>query len=163
MPLTWEAGQVSLKLSGQPKYMLPKTRVILFHIHRACFVSSRFRGTQSVTGPRWPGHYFCQFWKEFTSTRNQTNGSATSRNPLQSCLLFHSILDLLQKTSVSRACLVTCKSAKKWYLMRMCISWLCPFKERDVFLTYGAFFASYWPKEPDMQHIYHARFKELGI
>ena len=30
--------------------------------------------------------------------------------------------------SVSRACLVTCKSAKKWYLMRMCISWLCPFK-----------------------------------
>ena len=29
--------------------------------------------------------------------------------------------------SVSRACLVTCKSAKKWYLMRICISWLCPF------------------------------------
>ena len=26
-------------------------------------------------------------------------------------------------------CLVTCKSAKKWYLIRMCISWLCPFKE----------------------------------
>ena len=24
--------------------------------------------------------------------------------------------------------LVTCKSAKKWYLMRMYISWLCPFK-----------------------------------
>ena len=32
--------------------------------------------------------------------------------------------------SVSRACmcLVTCKSAKKWYVMRMCISWLCPSK-----------------------------------
>ena len=30
--------------------------------------------------------------------------------------------------AVSRACtcLVTWKSAKKWYLMRMCISWLCP-------------------------------------
>ena len=27
-----------------------------------------------------------------------------------------------------RARLVTCKSAKIWYLMRMCISWLCPFK-----------------------------------
>ena len=25
--------------------------------------------------------------------------------------------------------LVTCKSAKKWYLMRICISWLCPFKK----------------------------------
>ena len=23
---------------------------------------------------------------------------------------------------------MTCKSAKKWYLMRMCINWLCPFK-----------------------------------
>ena len=32
--------------------------------------------------------------------------------------------------SVSRACLVICKSArpaKKWYEMGMCISWLCPF------------------------------------
>ena len=29
--------------------------------------------------------------------------------------------------SVSRACLVICKSAKKWYEMRMCFSWLCPF------------------------------------
>ena len=38
-------------------------------------------------------------WKEFTSTRNQMYASATSRNPLQSCLVFHSILDLLQKTS----------------------------------------------------------------
>ena len=30
---------------------------------------------------------------------------------------------------VSRACPVTCTSAKKWYLMRMCLSWLCPFKK----------------------------------
>ena len=32
--------------------------------------------------------------------------------------------------SVSRPCLLICKSAKpanKWYEMRMCISWLCPF------------------------------------
>ena len=35
------------------------------------------------------------------------------------------ILDFGQKRfsySVSSRCLVTCKSAKKWYLMRMCIS-----------------------------------------
>ena len=38
-------------------------------------------------------------WKEFTSTQNQMYASATSRNPLQSCLVYHSILDLLQKTS----------------------------------------------------------------
>ena len=37
-------------------------------------------------------------WKAFTSTRNQMYASDTSRNPLQSCLVFHSILDLLQKT-----------------------------------------------------------------
>ena len=54
---------------------------------------------QSANGPRWPGHYFRRVWKAFTSTRNQTYASDTSRNPLQSCLMFHSILDLLQKTS----------------------------------------------------------------
>ena len=40
--------------------------------------------------------------------------------------------------SVSRAYLVICKSAKpakKWYEMRMCISWLCPFKSEDVLTT----------------------------
>ena len=41
--------------------------------------------------------------------------------------------------SVSRACLVTCKSAKKCYLMRMRISWLFPFNEpfdlHDFFLV----------------------------
>ena len=59
----------------------------------------RFKGTQSAMWPRWTGHYFCKLWKEFTSTRNQMNASATSRNPLQSFLVFHLILDLLQKTS----------------------------------------------------------------
>ena len=33
-----------------------------------------------------------------TSTRNQMYPSDASRNPLQSCLVFHSILDRLQKT-----------------------------------------------------------------
>ena len=40
--------------------------------------------------PRWPGHYFCQF-------ENQMYASDIPRNPLQSCLVFHSILDLLLK------------------------------------------------------------------
>ena len=38
-------------------------------------------------------------WKGFTSTRNQIYASDTSRNPLQSYLVFHSILDLLLKIS----------------------------------------------------------------
>ena len=33
-------------------------------------------------------------WKAFTSTRNQMYASDTSRNPFQSCLVFHLILDL---------------------------------------------------------------------
>ena len=33
-------------------------------------------------------------WKAFASTRNQMYASDTSRNPFQSCLVFHSILDL---------------------------------------------------------------------
>ena len=41
-------------------------------------------------GPRWPGHYFC---------RNQMYASDTSRNPLQSWLVFHLIPDFLQKIS----------------------------------------------------------------
>ena len=43
-------------------------------------------------------------WKQFTSTQNQMNASATSRSPLQSCLVFRSILDLLQKTSFWANC-----------------------------------------------------------
>ena len=34
--------------------------------------------------------------------------------------------------SVSRACLVTWKSAKKWYLMRMCISLMCPYRKVPI-------------------------------
>ena len=35
--------------------------------------------------------------KAFTSTRNQMYASDISRNPLQSCLVFYSIVDLLLK------------------------------------------------------------------
>ena len=38
-------------------------------------------------------------WKPFTSSWNQMYASDTCKNPLQSCLVFHSILDFLQKTS----------------------------------------------------------------
>ena len=38
-------------------------------------------------------------WKAFTSTQNQIYASDTSRNPLQTHLVFHSILDLLLKIS----------------------------------------------------------------
>ena len=39
-------------------------------------------------------------WKAFTSTQNQIYALDTSRNPLQSCLVFHLILNLLLKTSL---------------------------------------------------------------
>ena len=41
--------------------------------------------------------------------------------------LFWVFLGIRFSLSGSLACLVTCKSAKKWYLMSMCFSWLCPF------------------------------------
>ena len=44
-------------------------------------------------GPRWPGHYFCQFEKSLPQPKIKCNALAISRNPLQSCLVFHSILD----------------------------------------------------------------------
>ena len=45
-------------------------------------------------GPCWPGHYFSQFEKRLPQPEIKT-----SRNPLQSYLVFHSILDLLLKIS----------------------------------------------------------------
>ena len=65
-----------------------------------CKWRKQIKGTQSAMGPRWPGHYFCRVWKAFTSTRNQIYASDTCRNLLQSCLVFHSILDLLLKISL---------------------------------------------------------------
>ena len=62
--------------------------------HRPLNIPPLVKGTQSAMGSRWPGHYFCQF-EPFTLTRNQSYASDTSRNPLQSCLVSHSILDLL--------------------------------------------------------------------
>ena len=53
------------------------------------------KGAQSAMGTRRPELYFCQFEKRLP----QPEVKDTSRHPLQSCLVFHSILDLLQKTS----------------------------------------------------------------
>ena len=56
-------------------------------------VKRAIKGTQSPIGPHWPGHYFSQFEKDLiTSTQNQMYTSDTSRNPLSSGLVFHSIL-----------------------------------------------------------------------
>ena len=51
-----------------------------------------------------------------------------------------SIPDTLLTFCFTHACLVTCKSAKKWYLMRMCISWLCPFKQPLFLKLYSRLF-----------------------
>ena len=55
-------------------------------------------------GPRWPGHYFC---------RDQMYVSDTSRNPLQSWLMFHSILDFLQKISFWANFYSSCNSIQR--------------------------------------------------
>ena len=64
-------------------------------------VSNDLRGTQSAMGPRWPGHYFCQFEKRLPQPEIKPTRPIhdTSRNPLQFYLVFHSIPDLLLKIS----------------------------------------------------------------
>ena len=54
----------------------------------------------STVGLPWPGYPFLPVWKAFTSTRNEMHASDTSRNPLQSCLMFHSIHNIFLKTSL---------------------------------------------------------------
>ena len=41
-------------------------------------------------GPRWPGHYFCQFENSLPQPKIKWTRWLY---PLQSCLVFHSILD----------------------------------------------------------------------
>ena len=57
-----------------------------------------FKGTRSAMGPRWPGHYFCLFEKRLPQPEIKCTRRIHS-NPIQSCLVFHPILDLLQKAS----------------------------------------------------------------
>ena len=83
----------------------------------------------------------------------------TSRNLFQSSLVFHSIFDnfdtenlflsillliLYWLKTVWIAYLVVCKSAKKWYVMLISISCLCPFTK-----------ASWNKKEPGAEHAAH--------
>lgn len=82
-----------------------------------------------------------------------------SRNLLQSSLVFHSIFDnfdtenlflsislliLYWLKTVWIACLVICKSGKKWYVMLISISWLCPFIKTSLD-----------KKEPEAEHAAH--------
>ena len=48
---------------------------------------------------------------------------------IAACNKFNStrFVQSIPDTLLFHAHLVTCKSAKKWYLMHMCMSWLCPF------------------------------------
>ena len=49
---------------------------------------------------------------------------ANHSRPQSPSFLGHVVGYKLSRVALGNAC----KSAKKWYLMRMCISWLCPFK-----------------------------------
>ena len=93
------------------------------------------------------------------STWNQIRIWIPSRNLFQSSLVFHSIFDnfdtenlflsillliLYWLKTVRIAYLVICKSAKKWYVMLISISCLCPFSK-----------ASWNKKEPGAEHAAH--------
>ena len=56
-----------------------------------------YRDTVSYGALTWT--ILLPVWKASTSTRNQIYALDTSKNPLQSCLVLHSILDLLLKIS----------------------------------------------------------------
>ena len=94
---------------------------------------------------------------------NSHLNTCTSRNLLQSSLVFHSIFDIFDTENlflsisllilywlktVSIVYLVICKSAKKWYVMLISISWLCPFIK-----------ASWDKKEPGAEQAAHWDWK----
>ena len=54
--------------------------------------------------------------------------SLTCKVRLHKVFFFYIFQRMHFSLSVLRTSLVICKLAKKWYLMYMCISWLCPFK-----------------------------------
>ena len=66
----------------------------VMHVQSCCFAN--VKGHSYGTALTWT--LLLPVWKLFTSAWNQIYGSDTSRNPLQSCLVFHSILELLLKT-----------------------------------------------------------------
>ena len=71
-------------------------------------------------------------WIFFCTLSSDVDGKVYPKFDTLSC--FYCQSDLISHESENRcflfhARLVTCKSAKKWYVMRMCISWLCPFND----------------------------------
>ena len=100
--------------------------------------------------PAFKGH--SSLWdradlKKFTPTWNQSSFRISAPIFAVVCLIFNRslknlfecpfaspmilFLSYLVKNSIMsgvyRVSAVTCKLAMKWYLMRMCVSWLCPF------------------------------------
>ena len=70
----------------------------IYHMQR-CIPGAGLLGKQVMSRTCAVRYSALSVWKAFTSTRNQIYASDTSRNPLQSYLVFHSILDILLKTS----------------------------------------------------------------
>ena len=77
--------------------------ILIYIIMKCTYDLSHVRDTVSY-GSALTWTLLLSVWKQFTATQNQMNASATSGNPLQSCLVFHLILDLLQKTSFWANC-----------------------------------------------------------
>ena len=106
-------------------------------------LNATIKGTQLALGLPWPGHLFSHFEKSspqpeievhleihFSLRSVLLDFQLFTEKPVFECAFAHPmILFLLYvvKNSMDRVSVI-CKLAKKWYLMCMCSSWLCPFK-----------------------------------
>ena len=105
-----------------------------------------FKGTQSALGPRWTGHLFSHFEKSLPQPEIKVHleirfnlcsvlldfKSFTEKSVFSVFLLNPMILFLSHLVKISTDC-TQCKLAIEWYPMRMCTSWLCPFKSGNVY------------------------------
>ena len=82
-----------------PRHSLNFSFVSFIYQMQKCIPGAGLLGKQVMSRTCAVRYSALSVWKAFTSTRNQIYASDTSRNPLQSYLVFHSILDILLKTS----------------------------------------------------------------
>ena len=82
--------------------------------------------TQSALGPRRPGHWFSHFAKSSPQPEIEVHQEFFFNLP---SVPSHTVMSYLVKNRMDRVSVI-CKLALKWYLIRMCTSWLCPFHSR---------------------------------
>ena len=85
--------------SEPPRHSLNFSFVSFIYQMQKCIPGAGLLGKQVMSRTCAVRYSALSVWKACTSTRNQIYASDTSRNPLQSYLVFHSNLDILLKTS----------------------------------------------------------------